>query len=97
MSIGFLNFLLATSTVPSATVSLTNNSTAILIGDKRKRNQEKWGKWTEWSACSVTCGKGRKIRWRHCLVKCDAETEMEEITCQLPACTPAKLFGVIPV
>lgn len=57
---------------------------------------QKWGPWTKWSTCSVTCGKGRKIRWRHCAADCkDAETEMEEKTCQLPACKPGKLFGVI--
>lgn len=57
---------------------------------------QRWGPWTKWSACSVTCGKGRKIRWRHCAVNCkDVETEMEEKTCQLPACRPEKLFGVI--
>lgn len=56
----------------------------------------KWGEWTDWSACSVTCGKGREIRWRHCKEDCDdVETEMEEKTCQLPACGPGKLFGVI--
>ncbi|XP_074028005.1 uncharacterized protein [Leptinotarsa decemlineata] len=51
--------------------------------------------WTAWSACSVTCGKGRHIRWRHCLQNCDGvETEMEEKECQFPAC-PNKLFGLI--
>ncbi|KAH1004108.1 hypothetical protein HUJ04_003909 [Dendroctonus ponderosae] len=64
--------------------------------DKRKENgQPKWQKWTDWSTCSVTCGKGRVIRWRHCQDHCDGiETEMEEISCQLPEC-PRKLFGVI--
>jgi hypothetical protein len=54
-----------------------------------------WAKWTEWSPCSVSCGKGREIRWRHCVRSCDGmETEMEEKTCQLPACG-GKLFGLI--
>lgn len=58
--------------------------------------RQRWGQWTDWSPCSVSCGKGRKIRWRHCLETCDdAETEMEEKACQLPACGPGKLFGVI--
>ncbi|EZA54549.1 hypothetical protein X777_05529 [Ooceraea biroi] len=53
----------------------------------RRRSRRKWGRWMDWSSCSVTCGKGRQIRWRHCLRDChDAETEMEEKTCQLPAC-----------
>ncbi|KAK4877213.1 hypothetical protein RN001_009719 [Aquatica leii] len=35
---------------------------------KRQESDEevKWGAWTNWSTCSVSCGKGRKIRWRHC-------------------------------
>ncbi|XP_039311187.1 uncharacterized protein LOC105208048 isoform X2 [Solenopsis invicta] len=56
--------------------------------------RRKWGRWLDWSSCSVTCGKGRQIRWRHCLHDCnDAETEMEEKACQLPAC-PSKFLGI---
>ncbi|XP_018307970.1 uncharacterized protein PFB0145c [Mycetomoellerius zeteki] len=33
----------------------------------RRRSRRKWGRWMDWSSCSVTCGKGRQIRWRHCL------------------------------
>lgn len=65
---------------------------------KRTKNtlrRPRWGEWTPWSACSVSCGKGREIRWRHCIEECDvAETEMEEKTCQLPACGPGKIFGI---
>lgn len=61
----------------------------------RRRSRRKWGRWMDWSSCSVTCGKGRQIRWRHCLRDChDAETEMEEKTCQLPACPPGKFLGI---
>lgn len=65
----------------------------------RKQNESKsnhkWGKWTDWSSCSVTCGKGRQIRWRYCLRDCStAETEMEEKACQLPACPPGKFLGI---
>ncbi|XP_026669477.1 protein PFC0760c-like, partial [Ceratina calcarata] len=60
----------------------------------KKENGKKWGKWTDWSSCSVTCGKGRQIRWRYCLHDCStAETEMEEKACQLPACPP-KFLGI---
>lgn len=58
-------------------------------------SRRKWGRWMDWSSCSVTCGKGRQIRWRHCLHDCDdAETEMEEKACQLPACPPGKFLGI---
>ncbi|XP_011880996.1 PREDICTED: uncharacterized protein LOC105569268 [Vollenhovia emeryi] len=61
----------------------------------RRRLRRKWGRWMDWSSCSVTCGKGRQIRWRHCLHDCnDAETEMEEKACQLPACPPGKFLGI---
>ncbi|KAL0109174.1 hypothetical protein PUN28_014338 [Cardiocondyla obscurior] len=60
-----------------------------------KKSRSKWGRWMDWSSCSVTCGKGRQIRWRHCLYDCnDAETEMEEKACQLPACPPNKFLGI---
>ncbi|TGZ54990.1 Uncharacterized protein DBV15_06773 [Temnothorax longispinosus] len=60
-----------------------------------RRSRRKWGRWMDWSSCSVTCGKGRQIRWRHCLHDCnDAETEMEEKACQLPACPPSKFLGI---
>ncbi|XP_017775946.1 PREDICTED: uncharacterized protein LOC108562197 [Nicrophorus vespilloides] len=63
--------------------------------DDNNRRQ-RWGHWTDWSSCSVSCGKGRQIRWRHCIEHCEeSETEMAEKTCQLPACGPGKLFGVI--
>ncbi|XP_022904337.2 uncharacterized protein [Onthophagus taurus] len=83
--------------------SLTPKLSLIQKIERRRRKKERkdgkrqrWGKWTNWSPCSVSCGKGREIRWRHCLENCDiAETEMEEKTCQLPACGPSKLFGVI--
>lgn len=61
----------------------------------RSKSRRKWGRWMDWSSCSVTCGKGRQIRWRHCLRDCtDAETEMEEKACQLPACPPGKFLGI---
>ncbi|XP_014476539.1 PREDICTED: uncharacterized protein LOC106745448 [Dinoponera quadriceps] len=61
----------------------------------RRKLLRKWDRWTDWSSCSVTCGKGRQIRWRHCLRDCDdAEIEMAEKACQLPACPPGKFLGI---
>lgn len=61
----------------------------------RRKSLRKWNRWTDWSSCSVTCGKGRQIRWRHCLRDCDdAEIEMEEKACQLPACPPGRFLGI---
>ncbi|KZC08404.1 hypothetical protein WN55_09308 [Dufourea novaeangliae] len=65
------------------------------IRRETEKSQRKWGTWTDWSSCSVTCGKGRQIRWRYCLHDCStAETEMEEKACQLPACPPGKFLGI---
>ena len=62
---------------------------------RKRKSQKKWDRWTDWSGCSVTCGKGRQIRWRQCIRDCRvAETEMEEKTCQLPACPPGKFLGI---
>ncbi|XP_044752493.1 A disintegrin and metalloproteinase with thrombospondin motifs adt-2-like [Coccinella septempunctata] len=62
---------------------------------RKKRTRRIWSEWSPWTPCSVSCGRGRMIRWRHCLKNCDGiETEMEEKICQLPCC-PTKLFGMI--
>ncbi|KAG8233837.1 hypothetical protein J437_LFUL006860 [Ladona fulva] len=49
-----------------------------------------WEEWTSWSQCSVTCGKGRQIRWRHCVLQecIVADSEMEEKMCNLRPCSP---------
>ncbi|KOX69366.1 hypothetical protein WN51_05529 [Melipona quadrifasciata] len=80
----------------SRRVGKTSPSTLRTIREKTEiKSGRKWGKWTDWSSCSVTCGKGRQIRWRYCLRDCStAETEMEENPCQLPACPPGKFLGI---
>ncbi|CAD1477498.1 unnamed protein product, partial [Heterotrigona itama] len=79
-------------------VGKTSSTTSRTIREEnevRIKSGHKWGKWTDWSSCSVTCGKGRQIRWRYCLRDCStAETEMEEKACQLPACPPGKFLGI---
>lgn len=74
----------------------TSSSTSKAIrNEEETKSGRKWGKWTDWSSCSITCGKGRQIRWRYCLRDCStAETEMEEKACQLPACPPGKFLGI---
>ncbi|XP_049818757.1 uncharacterized protein LOC126264509 isoform X2 [Aethina tumida] len=62
---------------------------------KLSHDADEWENWNEWTPCSVTCGRGRKIRWRHCLQGCDGvETEMQEKTCQLPDCVRG-IFSVL--
>lgn len=64
---------------------------------KKKKKRHYWDSWSSWSSCSVTCGRGRKIRWRKCIVKncTTGDLEMGEKTCQLPACNLlSKLFGL---
>ncbi|XP_043493653.1 uncharacterized protein PFD1115c-like [Polistes fuscatus] len=75
----------------------TNPLTKRIVRKNRikRKSRRKWGRWTGWSSCSVTCGKGRQIRWRHCLRECSTvETEMEEKACQMPACPPGKFLGI---
>lgn len=76
-------------------VKNTSPNTPRISRENESKSNNKWGKWTDWSSCSVTCGKGRQIRWRYCLRDCStAETEMEEKACQLPACPPGKFLGI---
>ncbi|CAG9838892.1 unnamed protein product [Diabrotica balteata] len=73
----------------------TKNKSTQIVPATTKSTEPRWDQWTQWSPCSVSCGKGRNIRWRHCRENCrEAETEMEEKSCQMPAC-PQKLFGLI--
>lgn len=53
-----------------------------------------WGCWTDYSACSVTCGIGRKVRYRKCVSsngdlvsdrECDGPSSQDEI-CEMPSC-----------
>ncbi|CAK9797463.1 hypothetical protein ANTQUA_LOCUS1177 [Anthophora quadrimaculata] len=82
------------SVVRRGAKALSNTSKGVRRQSDTK-SRRKWGKWTDWSSCSVTCGKGRQIRWRYCLRECTtAETEMEEKACQLPACPPGKFLGI---
>lgn len=53
-----------------------------------------WGCWTDYSACSVSCGIGRRVRYRKCLAtngdpvsdkECEGVSSQDEI-CEMPSC-----------
>lgn len=53
-----------------------------------------WSCWSDYSACSVSCGVGRRVRYRKCLnsngdvlndKECDGLSVQEEI-CEMPSC-----------
>lgn len=53
-----------------------------------------WGCWTDYSNCSVTCGIGRRVRYRKCLSsngdlvgdkECEGPSSQDEI-CEMPSC-----------
>ena len=51
-----------------------------------------WDEWSEWSACNVSCGEGRKTRSRHCHLKSDTSSscegdEMEFMKCDNDHCS----------
>lgn len=51
--------------------------------------EHEWSCWTEWSACSVTCGLGLKRRTRRCLgghEKLCAGRGLEEQKCEMVPC-----------
>lgn len=54
-----------------------------------------WGCWTDWSPCSVTCGKGRRVRYRKCLSssgeimddkECGDGQSVQDEICYGPSC-----------
>ena len=54
-----------------------------------------WGCWTDWSPCSVTCGKGRRVRYRKCLSsggeimddkECGDRQSVQDEICYGPSC-----------
>lgn len=36
------------------------------VGSKIKKKLDTWGKWSDWTACSRSCGGGRQSRMREC-------------------------------
>lgn len=59
--------------------------------DKETTNEEysdDWDDWGAWSPCSVTCGCGQQVRWRHCITDdCIKGLKRAQIkTCHLKPC-----------
>merc|ERR1719278_563983 len=54
----------------------------------KREEQQGWGPWSDWGACSHTCGAGRKTRSRQCLGKCQNHHlfENQERICVNPEC-----------
>ncbi|KAL6258576.1 hypothetical protein P5V15_010530 [Pogonomyrmex californicus] len=54
--------------------------------DKTHREPKIWDQWGNWSTCSVTCGIGKIMRWRHCI---GGRCSLGEKKAQLKTCTSA--------
>ncbi|XP_025988085.2 A disintegrin and metalloproteinase with thrombospondin motifs adt-2 [Solenopsis invicta] len=54
-----------------------------------------WDNWSIWSACSVTCGQGRQVRWRHCLsADCIKGLKKAQLrSCRLKDCNTKGFLG----
>ncbi|KAL6426753.1 hypothetical protein ACFW04_009234 [Cataglyphis niger] len=53
---------------------------------KNYRKPKIWDQWGNWSTCSVTCGIGKIMRWRHCI---SGSCSVGEKKAQLKTCTSA--------
>ncbi|XP_025263512.1 thrombospondin-2-like isoform X2 [Camponotus floridanus] len=53
---------------------------------KNDREPKIWDQWGNWSTCSVTCGIGKIMRWRHCI---SGSCSLGEKKAQLKTCTSA--------
>lgn len=52
----------------------------------KDRKPKIWDQWGNWSTCSVTCGIGKIVRWRHCI---SGSCSLGEKKAQLKTCTSA--------
>lgn len=56
--------------------------------ERLKREDKMWGPWEAWSPCSVSCGEGRSIKYRHCISDtCGYEEKEAQIRpCHMKPC-----------
>ncbi|XP_018050181.1 PREDICTED: uncharacterized protein LOC108688432 [Atta colombica] len=63
-----------------------NNIQSLIKREKNNREPKIWDQWGNWSTCSVTCGIGKIMRWRHCI---GGRCSLGEKKAQLKTCTSA--------
>lgn len=51
-------------------------------------NNGEWRQWSEWGACSVSCGKGMTTRWRACSGNRCIGLYSEGKSCMEQKCSP---------
>ncbi|KAL0125694.1 hypothetical protein PUN28_004636 [Cardiocondyla obscurior] len=66
----------------------TDNIRPQIKQEKIRREPKIWDHWGNWSTCSVTCGIGKIVRWRHCIGGyCSlGEKKAQMKTCTFAAC-----------
>ncbi|XP_018339310.1 PREDICTED: uncharacterized protein LOC108746825 isoform X2 [Trachymyrmex septentrionalis] len=62
------------------------NIQSLIKREKNNREPKIWDQWGNWSTCSVTCGIGKIMRWRHCI---GGRCSLGEKKAQLKTCTSA--------
>ncbi|KAG5316016.1 PREDICTED: thrombospondin-1-like [Acromyrmex echinatior] len=63
-----------------------DNIQSLIKREKNNREPKIWDQWGNWSTCSVTCGIGKIMRWRHCI---GGRCSLGEKKAQLKTCTSA--------
>ncbi|XP_018303226.1 uncharacterized protein [Mycetomoellerius zeteki] len=63
-----------------------DNIRPLIKREKNNREPKIWDQWGNWSTCSVTCGIGKIMRWRHCI---GGRCSLGEKKAQLKTCTSA--------
>ncbi|KAL0125693.1 hypothetical protein PUN28_004635 [Cardiocondyla obscurior] len=71
------------------------NATKNIESKDKDTDSVSWGNWSIWTACSVTCGRGRQVRWRHCLsADCIKGLKKAQLrNCRLQDCSAKGFLG----